>query len=358
MKNKPLKILTAFAILAACAGRTSAKAEVLSVENPNGTYGLKITFKVIDETQAPIAGVKTAVEISDGNSPRGAIRVEGVTNDLGQITVESRGETSVKIWAMSPGYYPSEKTYSWKIDDAESHDKAIKNGLQPWNPTVPITLKKVGDRVPMFVFPNECPSSIIGVPPAVATDLLYDLMAGDWVAPFGIGKVGDIEMRFLGAYEAEGRHWGKYWMRFPNEGDGLVPLPSKNEPTDSILRFPRLAPEDDYESVVFHKEYSVNDSNPVADYREMAEDERDQQALLGYVLRIRCKRDKQGQISSCYYGKITSPINYIRTGRFSNKPEVSFSYYLNANPNDRRIEFDQETNLNKQCTIPAANLAP
>lgn len=334
-----------------------AQSDDLSVDNPNGTYSFKISFKVIDEAQAPIAGAKAAIEISDENRARGVLRVEGTTNEHGLIIIESRGDNSVELWVTNPGFYPSEKRYSWRIEDAEAQG-AIRNGLQPWNPTVPVTLTKVGDRVPMFVFPGECSVSAIGVPPAVATDLLYDLMVGDWVAPFGVGKVGDLEMRFLGAYESEGKHWGKYWMRFPNEGDGLIPVPAANGETDSALRFPRLAPETGYDSVVFHEEYSVNDSGQVPDYRQMAEDEKNQQALLGYLLRFRCQRDQQGKITSCYYGKFTSPVKFISTGRFTNKPLISISYYLNPNPNDRRIEFDQETNLNKECTIPASNLAP
>jgi hypothetical protein len=358
MKRRPHGLIVASLVLALSTLNAFAQADVLSVNNPNGTYGFKLTFKVIDEAQAPIAGAKAAVEISDESRPRGVLRVEGTTNDQGLISIESRGDNSVKLWVTGPGFYPSEKRYSWKIEDAEAHGRATKSGLQPWNPTVPVTLKKIGDRVPMFVFPGECPSSEVGVPPAVATDLLYDLMVGDWVAPFGVGKVGDLEMRFLGAYEAEGKHWGKYWMRFPNKGDGLIPVPSANGEADSTFRFPRLAPEDGYESAVFHKEYSVNDSGQLPDYRQMAADEKDQQALLGYLLRFRCQRDEQGKITSCYYGKLTSPVKFIPTGRFSNKPLISFSYYLNPNPNDRRIEFDQETNLNKECTIPASNLTP
>lgn len=358
MKRQPFGSIVASVVLALSTLNVFAQADVLSVENPNGTYGFKLTFKVIDEAQAPISEAKAAVEISDGSRPRGVLRVEGTTNDMGLISVESRGDNSVKLWVTSPGFYPSEKRYSWEIADAEAHGEAIKNGLQPWNPTIPVTLKKIGDRAPMFVFPSECPASVIGVPPAVATDLLYDLMVGDWVAPFGSGKVGDIEMRFLGAYESEGKHWGKYWIRFPNEGDGLVPVPSAEGGTGSTLQFPRLAPNDGYESEVFHKEYAVNDSGQVSDYQKMAEEEGSQQPLLGYILRIRCERDEQGKITSCYYGKITTPVNFIPTGRFSNKPEISFSYYLNPIPNDQRIEFDQETNLNKECSVPASKLAP
>jgi hypothetical protein len=55
-------------------------------------------------------------------------------------------------------------------------------------------------------------------------------------------------------------------------------------------------------------------------------------ARRNYYLRIRSKRDEDGNVILGYYGKIY--------GEF---PEVT--YYLNPTPNDRNVEFDMKNNL-------------
>ena len=63
-----------------------------------------------------------------------------------------------------------------------------------------------------------------------------------------------------------------------------------------------------------------------------------------YFFRVRTKEDAQGNIVSALYGKIY--------GEFNNGSgigdKVSYTYYLNSEPNSLNMEFDPSRNLFKK----------
>ena len=320
-------------------------------------FPMKITLEVVDEEGHSVEGAVARVGVESMVHPRGVNLFEGVTDEKGRFAVEARGTGFQWMAVTKEGYYMSKPDYKW--DPLLNSDPAIlrEKGFRPWNPIIRVELKRISDPIPLYVFPFGCAQSDFGVPPAVATDLGYDLFIGDWVSPFGEGEVADVEMRFLGCYESANKNWGKAWLSFPNPGDGMCPL-ERLEETASILKFPRKAPVDGYEVTQFHEERIIDSDGGPPNYGILKEEEEQNRKPGAYFIRIRCKRDEAGKVVSCYYGKIVTPITMHSTHPFSNKPALTFGYYLNPTPNDRNLEFDQKHNLMEKCEIPARNIAP
>ena len=113
---------------------------------------------------------------------------------------------------------------------------------QPWNPTVEVVLQKIGIQVPMYVRHMRD----IKVP-AEAKPCGFDLIVGDWVAPYGKGVTADFVFQFDRAPERTiTNRYGpsklfdnKLTISFSNDGDGIqtaVAIPN------SGLHLPRQAP--------------------------------------------------------------------------------------------------------------------
>ena len=188
--------------------------------------------------------------------------------------------------------------------------------------------------------------------------LAFDLEAGDWVPPQGIGKSRDILFRFsrsfLGylyegarfeknlaaskrAAAARGEQWSeekfkltqgkwdaKLEVSFAKNKEGIT------EETDdylsySELRMPHLAPESGYLSEIKIEDTTYSPSQ-----------ERDD---IGFFIRTRVREDQDGNIISANYAKINGDFELDARG------ELSFTYYFNPTPNDRNLEFAADNNL-------------
>ena len=66
---------------------------------------------------------------------------------------------------------------------------------QPWNPTVELRLKKVGNPIPLFCKGVGGKERI----PARNVPVGYDLLKGDWVKPFGNGRIADLIFTYTNA---------------------------------------------------------------------------------------------------------------------------------------------------------------
>ena len=167
-----------------------------------------------------------------------------------------------------------------------------------------------------------------------------DLMAGDWLPPFGEGKVADIEFARLphedlgsGMNDSDVRGTSfrdSMAVRFPGEGNGLV----ESNPAPNLRLRIRTAPEDGY-----RPDYLCwTGRNRKLEYEGSYDENR------CFCFRIQTRRDDRGRIVEAYYGKIYGDIlmytgyNFIVCG-------VKFLYYLNPTPLDRNLEWDRKTNL-------------
>jgi len=302
-------------------------------------YKIKITFRAVDEDGNPVPGADADVGIDSLLHADGHNNYKGKTDAKGLFTVESRGQGSSDVVIEKDGYYPSRPKVRWSGKLNNDRELAKKVGFRPWNPTIDVVLKKIGKPIPMIVRPNH---QVGGIAPKMKEWLGVDLFVGDWVKPHGKGKISDMLILLEEAYTDERRYKVSAQIKFPKDGDGLIRI-SALEGKESLLKFPRIAPEKNYINEV---NVSIeSDDTGLSKKSSLGEG-------AGYFFRIRTNKDKQGNIISAHYGKIVKNFKLnIVSRKFSSDPnfrEASIfymSYYLNPNNNDANLEFDMKNNL-------------
>jgi len=173
--------------------------------------------------------------------------------------------------------------------------------------------------------------------PAKNTPVGFDLIAADWVVPYGKGTISDFifTMTEKIPFTKYNQPYDLTWtLSFPNKGDGIQSVIGPPLNQGSALRLPRYAPEAGYESPLV-QQLSLNGNK-----RLNGADGEDQ----NYFFRVRTVLDESGKVKSALYGKIAGPIQY-----WGNK-DVHMIYYLNPTPNDRNMEFDPKKNLFKNLS--------
>lgn len=332
-----------------------------SQENPDqllndGTpiFTAKATFKIVAEDSSPIEGAAVHVAVWNHSQYKDQTNdFRGQSDKDGLFIVESNCQGGFEITVAKSGHYQS--NYFHQPCDWSTTPKD-KEKLQPWNPTVPIMLKKIGKPIPMIVRLDP-PSHRA---PKLGEEVGFDLLKGDWLNPDGKGEIADLLIRFESEFLSPESYKTDATIRFANPDDGLLPI-TELIGEESELKYPRLAPENGYEVK------SLNVKSPIYEARSEAKEKQP----LGYLFRIRTDRDEvTNKITSAQYGKIvgrqgaqenTNPFQFNTLNRNEKRelvlePSFTFSSYLNPTPNDQNLEYDQQNNLapdaNKGVTLP------
>ncbi len=305
----------------------------------------KITVEVIDEHGNAIEGARTGIGFRVPNGHDGKTRVTGLTNSAGLFTSEGETISNFTFSAKKEGNYATGHEF-YDFTDVTGFYGFRK--YEPWNPTLPLVLKKIINPIAMYAvnrgahFPGELPEI-----PEIGKFVGYDLEVNDWVVPHGLGTHRD----FLFKVDIErGISYRDFdvtlTLKFSNPGDGLVKYTPDTSKGKSALRLPHHAPVTGYESeYVKHYESKPGEikigvsGNPDFDNN--------------YFFRVRTELDDEGNVVGGLYGKIHSQIKlskFIAETGGTPKPNISFNYYLNPNNNDTNIEFDPEKNLFKGVT--------
>jgi hypothetical protein len=168
--------------------------------------------------------------------------------------------------------------------------------------------------------------------PEIGKPIGFDLMVGDWVAPYGAGVRSDFIFLATRRWASRSDFDCTIKLSFQNTSDGLVPI---STPIDqgSELRLSAIAPEAEYKADI-SKDLSHTPS------KGWHKDENREQ---NYYFRVRTVLDDEGAVKSALYGKIyddfvLDPINSKTTW-------ILFTYYLNPVPNSRNVEFDPHEDL-------------
>lgn len=321
-------------------------------------FPIKLTLLVKDEEGKPVSGADIDVGIDSRLHMDGHNNFKGKTHESGEFTVEAHGGGSSDIMVSKDGYYSSRPDVEWNDKRNLDVENLKKIGFQPWNQTVEVILKKIGNPIPMIVRLGRSSSDHIRYAPIVGKEVGYDLIVGDWVAPHGKGKVDDIQVVFESDFKSSEDYSTKALFRFSNPDDGLIPITSLTG-IESLLKYPPSAPVDGYEikSIMLKNQFS-----------ELPQPK--QNEPIGYFLRIRTIKEKgTDKILSATYGKIIkeayielneNPLILIsamwKERKLDPTPGFQISYYLNPTPNDRNLEYDQQNNLapdaDKGVTLP------
>lgn len=297
MKTIIFGFVVAFAVSCACAQ---------SATPPGPSWNA--TVKVLNEKGQPVpdAHVEISYYVRSPDQTDASEKIQGLTDANGIFTAshENTGSIDLGFQATKSGYYPTTKGHEF-ADFAD-------NNPAKWNPTVTLVLKKIVNPIPMYA------KRVLGGPPVLNTPVGYDLMAGDWVAPYGKGTNADI--LFTVRKDAAQNDY-QSTVTFPNPGDGIREFHQNKIEEGSTLISPHKAPASGYQSRLVRSSANYNENRC-------------------YFLRVRSGSGKGGP----FYGKIY--------GDFMN-----FTYYLNPTPNSRNIEFNPKENLIKHFRLYAERVS-
>ncbi|MES9939420.1 MAG: hypothetical protein ABW104_16035 [Candidatus Thiodiazotropha sp. 6PLUC2] len=304
----------------------------------------RITIKVMDESGLPVEEAKAGLVLEvakKGGEGWGTNTswVSGLTDADGLFTGEGETAGYVGLSVKKDGYYDVSSHFNGFTDT--SGFLGFKK-YKPWNPTVELVLKKKLNPIAMYAHPlNVVERGAKPEIPMLGRFVGFDLVVGDWVAPYGLGVNKDFLIKVdVNRAVSFQDHDVILTIQFPNEGDGLIQYFPDTSKGKSALRLPYHAPSSGY-----LPEFTRRYENKPGTRRvgESGDPEYDK----NYFFRIRTQLDKQGNVISGRYGKIHGSINLYNYSlrRKQNNPFVAFNYYLNPNDNDTNIEFDPGKNL-------------
>lgn len=283
-----------------------------------------VTIKVVDDNDNPMENVWVGVgfERNTGSgvttsSVHGKTDVKGLFTAKGKTTkmigyvINRQQEYGVK-GVNKEGYYNSIGKYEF--------DRVVGGEWQPWNPEIKVYLRKIENPVPMYA------RRFSGILPAIEKDIGLDLIAHDWVKPYGEGSQSDIIFNLKRKYVDDGNFRIDLNVKFYGHNDGFKKY-SLDMYHGSEFKLPRYAPEDGYEKQFQRYQFR----SPGQSIKS------DEDANVGYVFRTR-----SNTISSVMYGKIQGDINISAIK--NNTVSIGFLYYLNPD-HTRNLEYDPKRNL-------------
>jgi hypothetical protein len=283
------------------------------------------TVKVVGEDGVPIGGANVAVAYvlppySFSDDPQYNARIVGVTDTNGLFFATHNDRTGEVGFGVSKrGYYETRSSRTLRDPSENANDRDI---------TLTLVLKKIANPIPMYAKWQHSEPSIFkkyGRPPIAFTNTVgYDLMVGDWVAPYGKGANTDVFITEEFNKSSITDYYYKLTISFPNAGDGIQEFTVPDAERGSALRSPHEAPADGYQPQLVRENFHHPGQAGKSDYDENR----------NYFFRVRTILDSNGNVKSALYGKI-----------YGDPEQVNFRYYLNPTPNDRNIEFDPKRNL-------------
>lgn len=290
---------------------------------------MEFSVKVVDEEGKPVPDCEAGAIISDKNAgtANGYKRVTEITDKQGVAYFNLTSDHSrVSYGAKAPeGYYTS--------FGKEFYFKGKKNGVwQPGGKQFKMVLKRIKNPIAMYAASVGMNGKV--EMPGLDKPYGFDLMASDWVAPHGKGKVPDLIFHLIRNMRGPKDYDATLTVTFSNKGDGFVgikaPVEAKQE---SQLVMPYKAPGKGYQTKL------VKSIRKKPGSRMIAAKDKSQH----YFIRVRTKLDDKGNIVSALYGKIQSDVALDVIN--SKRGLLYFTYYLNPTPNDYNVEFDPKKNL-------------
>jgi len=275
----------------------------------------EVTLKVMDEAGQPIADAQASVGYVKPNSGDQAASIDGKTDTNGLFTASGRSYSRLYLNVKKTDYYSAGKIYDIYVTD--------KPRYEPWDPTITLVLKKIGNPIPMSAKREEMKLQNEDEP------MGFDLMAGDWVTPLGKGFHTDVFFMVHRKIISQREYDCTLTVTFPNKGDGITVAPSEAE-ADGTFKLMRTAAESGYQPEL-DLHYSNTNQPP---------------GVFGYFIRVRTVLDDDGKVKSALYGKIPGGFRFF-AGTKAPKAGMAFTYYLNPTPNDRNVEFNPKMNLIK-----------
>ena len=185
--------------------------------------------KVVDEDDKLMPGAPVGGSFHIEHSFQSGVTE---TNGNFQFAVQKIILPEASFHADVPNYYRS-------IADVK-YQKIVAGRWQPWNPVVTAVVRRIVNPIPMYA------KRIETVIPAENVILGFDLITGDWVAPYGSGQTPDFLFCFTKRISGPDDFEGGLVISFTNTFDGI--LENKERSAESVFHLPRYAPNASYET--------------------------------------------------------------------------------------------------------------
>ena len=270
---------------------------------------VKVT--VTEEDGTPVEGASaTVIFLGYGND--GKKEKTGLTDVQGKF--EASGTTSgrMHVRVEKDGYYA---TNSGRLSRNEDHD-------------VTYVLRKLMNPVPLYA-----KKALLNFP-VNKKWLGYDFKAADWVAPHGKGKKTMCLLQMDVKAASGDEHIQELKIKFPNEADGVIKIPTLKEQSNSDFTWLYKAPEENYQpKFSFVRQRLLN--KPILF----------DSSKFSYAMRVNTQLDEKGSVLSANYVRISRGHKLF--GVLAKQQSFGLTYYYNPTPNDRNLEFDPKKNLFK-----------
>ena len=280
----------------------------------------RVNVRVIDEAGNPVSGVRTEIAFCSATNHSQGQPVTGEADTNGLFIAQGHAYGTLGSRLRKDGYY-----LGWgNIPDF----KFRKDGRwEPWDATYKTVMRKIENPVPVYAKWAWVEVPEVGKPCG------YDLMEGDWVSPWGQGKVADFVFTLRRDYTNRRQFEVAVDIGFSNSLDGIQVTELPKEFTQSQFIWPRQAPEDGYNSTLQSTLTAPGRIPRIQDVEKQK-----------FFFRVRTV-EKDGKIVSALYGKISEGFQLAPSN--SKTCQIKLCYYLNPTPLDRNMEFDLEQNLLK-----------
>ncbi len=280
----------------------------------------KVVFHVVDDEGRAVkdASVGAAFYM---NGKKGYV-VKGLTdaNGIFEATQQSVGEVNYSI--RKDDYYDT-RDRIWLTGTIYKAGEVTDGKWQPYGKTYEVVLKKI--RNPMAMNAYRCERAI----PKQGVDLGFDLRVGDFVKPYGKGDVADFVFRHDVWDVSYWKYRAEMTLSFTNALDGVY-VDDKDMFSRFVSSYQASTNANYRKKITF-----VYDSrNPKAKIMDLL---KENQYL---VLRTRTKVNEKGELTAAFYSKMYGDFKFLMQG-------MSFTAYVNMEPNSTNLEFDPNKNLQK-----------
>jgi hypothetical protein len=322
--------LAGLVYVAMCGVVLEARAQDSSPYMASPSAEASIILRCIDQTGQPVSEAAVSSALYPDGSFVNAIVNNGNTDSNGCFAMKGRTAGEYSFGLTKNGYY---KTRMVRHLSREKAASVVSGRWQPYGMTNTVILKRIVNPVAMYAFDYMAGHALI---PKVSEPLGFDLMAGDWVAPYGDGTVPDFDVTYL--RDGEGREYSTLELVLSTHSPfaGFVKIKSDNY---SAFKSPHHADTNAvYEREIrfsFKKQPYGKGGHRYVD-GQMTADE-------CIILRTRTRLDRDGRLAGAHYGKIYGPMYF---GVARNAPgSVKMLHYLNPTENDTNLEYDPGRNL-------------
>lgn len=281
---------------------------------------------VVDEQGEAVVDASVSVVFPARIASKGK-QFSKLSDQSGSARFSGRSLLSLPVIVQKEGYYISSQDV-WTMD--KKGKKYVYSDRQ-----VTIVLREITNPVEMLYYRFKNKIGVSNEPRG------FDLVANDWVSPWGKGSVSDIIFNIKGYYNSYEDRDSTMDMLFSGDNNGIVSYKPHNQ---SGFKSPYIAPSSGYvKEISFRKKLEVSSDPTGKTSRETIDRINDSEVERSYMFRIRSISDDQGEVISALYGKIYGTIDYggaRKQGTFIS----GFEVYVNISSESQSLEQKLERN--------------